>query len=225
MLRDVTEQLRHSRYYRNERLKARWGAAPAHVVALSVGCDIDDANNANWICQTIWIDVEMQKSGHHLGLDGNDRVENIEIRWNEQYESMKEFVEEHQGSKDEILNGLQEIKRQMILLGNQASDLFGRKQRGLISEETLIAEIRVLEGKANDFYHESGNLPFPPPDCKDFDDACQNLFATVHDLFLYYSERGLATWEQPNRDWLMLDTIKRFQDDIRQVEFEEKKIH
>ncbi len=82
-----------------------------------------------------------------------------------------------------------------------------------------------MEPIVTELYHQFGNILIPPEDCKDYDQACQNIFATIHNMFLYYSKRGLETWPKSNRDWLMQDTIKEFYDDWKRIEFEESKIH
>ncbi len=225
IVQDVTEQLKHSRYYRNEQTKARWGSTSAHAVWLFVGSDVGDTQNANWVCRSCWIDPSMPKDMRPLGLDGNDRIGEIHLDWNEQYESMKDFFEENQATKGEFLDRLQPITHEMILFGKEAVGLFRQYQQEQISEAELIRTMQALEQKVRELDRQAGDLPFSPADCKDFDQACQNLFATVDNMFLYYSEQGRTKWERPNRDWLMQDTIKRFNEDLQQIEFEEKKIH
>ena len=85
--------------------------------------------------------------------------------------------------------------------------------------------MQEMEPRVTELYHRSGNIPMPPEDCKEYDRACQNLFATIHDMFLYYSKKGLEIWPKENRDWLMQDTIKRFYNDLERIRFEESKIH
>jgi len=225
IVRDATERLKNSRYYRNELTKARWGATPAHVVWLFVGHDLDDITNANWVCRSCWIDTNLAKEMQPGGLTGNDSIGDIQIAWNEGYKGMTDFVDYHQGDKGAFLEDLTPIRQNMVALGNKAAARFSQYQQAKITEEQLISEMQAMASEADRLYDLSGNLPFPPPECKDFDQACQNLFATVHNMFLFYSDRGLEKWQKPSREWLMQDTIKRYHDHARKLDFEENKIH
>lgn len=225
ILREVTDRLKNSRHYRNEQTKARWGATPAHVVWLFVGFDIDDIANNNWVCRTCWIDVCLPKEMRPSGLKGNDQIDDIQIAWNDQYEGMKSFVDEHQSDKGEFLEHLRPIKERMITLGAKATQLFRRYQQEVITENALVSQLQILEKDADALYKESSNLTIPPLDCKDYDQVCQNLFATVHNMFLLYSQRGLKTWPKSNREWLFQDTVKRYDEDLQRLAFEDEKIH
>ncbi|MBC8217238.1 MAG: hypothetical protein H8E73_02125 [Planctomycetes bacterium] len=225
IVRDATEQMKNSRYYRNELTRARWGATLAHVVWLFVGHDLDDITNTNWVCKSCWIDPRLPKAMQPIGLTGNDCIGDIQIDWNEDYEGMKDFVDDHRRDKGGFLEELEPIKKGMIALGNKAAQLFSQYQQAQVSEDKLISAMQSMAAEADRLYDLASNLSFPPPECKEYDQACQNLFVAVHNMFLFYSDRGLETWQKSNREWLMQDTIKRYHDDIQKMEFEERKIH
>jgi len=221
----LTEELRNSRYYRNDQAKEHWGATPAHVVWLFIGYGTEDIENCNWACQTCWIDPHLPENMQPTRLDGNDRIGDIQIAWNDQYDGVKDFIEEHSTGKDEFLEQLCRIKSPMIGLGDKAIDLFTRYQHDTLSETSLISEMQSLQGNADTLYRDSGNLPFPPSDCKDYDQVCQSIFARIHNMFLFFSENGVKKWEKPRRDWLMQNTIRGYLEDLQRLDFEERKIH
>lgn len=113
----------------------------------------------------------------------------------------------------------------MIKLAREAINYFEKYRREEISEDDLILKMQEMEPIVTELYLQSGNIPIPPEDCKDYDQASQNIFATIHDMFLYFSKRGLERWPKQNRDWLMQDTIKRFYNDMERIRFEESRIH
>jgi len=225
IIQDVTRKLKYSSYYRNERVKARWGNSPAHVVWLFIAYDLEDVQNANWICRSCWIDSSLPENMRPIGLDGNERLEDIEIFWNDDYKLHKNFLESHSGTKEEVLETIRPILNEMMKLAKKAIEYFEEYRGGNISEEEFISKMHKMEPRVTELYLKSGNIPIPPEDCKDYDQACQNIFATIHNMFLYYSKRGLETWPKSNREWLMQDTIKIFYDDWKKIEFEESKIH
>ena len=225
IIQEATEKLKYSSYYRSERLKARWGKNPAHVVWLFIAYDLEDIQNANWVCRTCWIDPSLTKDMRPVGLNGNEKLGDIEILWNDDYKPYKNFFETFSGTKEEFLGAIQPILNEMIEFAKRAIEYFEEYRRGNIPEEELILRMQKMEPRVTEFYLQSGNIPMPPEDCKDYDQACQNIFATIHDMFLYFSKRGLETWPKRNRDWLMQDTIKRFYNDMNRIRFEETKIH
>ena len=89
----------------------------------------------------------------------------------------------------------------------------------------MISQMQKMEPRVTEVYQLSGNIAFPPEDCKDYDQACQNVFATVDNMFLYYSQRGLETWPKKNREPLMTFSIDDFEKNVARVQFEEEKLH
>jgi len=225
IIQEATEKLKHSNYYRNERVRARWGNTPAHVVWLFIAYDLEDIQNANWICRTCWIDSSLPENMRPIGLNGNEKLEDIEAFWNHDYKVHKNFLESHSGTKDEVLEAIHFVWNEMVEPAEQAIEYFKEYRCGNTSEEGFISKMQKMEPRVTELYLQSGNMPMPPEDCKDYAEACQNTFATIHNMFLYYSRTGLETWPRSNRDWLMQDTIKRFYDDWKRIELEESKIH
>ncbi|MCH7658905.1 MAG: hypothetical protein IIB05_11390 [Bacteroidetes bacterium] len=102
---------------------------------------------------------------------------------------------------------------------------FTKYKQGDLSEEEHIKSMERLCPNIDELYYKCGNLPIPPDDCKDYEQVCQNIFAIIHDISLYYSKRGLETWPRNNREWLMQNTIKRYREELRKLDFEESKLH
>jgi hypothetical protein len=225
IIQEATEKLRYSNYYRNERVKTRWGRTPAHVIWLFIAYDLEDIQNANWICRTCWIDPSLPENMRPLGLNSNEKLGDIEVFWNDDYKSHKGFFESHSGTKEEVLEAIRPILNEMIELAREAINYFEKYRREEISEDEFILKMQEIAPRVTELYLQSGNIPMPPEDYKEYDQACQNIFATIHDMFLYYSKRGLETWSKQNRDWLMQETIKRFHDGMERIRFEETKIH
>lgn len=224
IIKEVTEKLRKDTYCRNDLVRNRWGDSPAHVVWLNIGHSIEDLNHSNWSCQSQWIDPLLDKGMRPLGLHGSEVYENIEIRWNEDYKKMGSILETHSGTKNEVLTVLFKLLDEMDIVSKNAINLFKQYMEGDISESVFIKGMHQLAPKIDQIYNESGNVSLPPPDCKDFYQACQNIFATFHNMALYYSEIGLKQWKRNNRDSLMKSTIKSFLNEYEIVKFERKKL-
>lgn len=225
VIQEATEKLKYSNYYRNERVKARWGKIPAHVVWLSIAYDLEDIQNANWICRTCWIDPSLPEDMRPLGLNGNEELGDIEVFWNDDYKLHKNVFKSYSGMKEDILEAIHPILDEMIKLARHGINHSEKYKRGDISEDEFILKLQKMEPRVTELSHLSGNIPAPPEDCKDYYQACQNIFATICNMFLYYSKRGLETWHKRNRDRLMRDAIKQFYEVMERIRFEEGKMH
>ena len=225
IIEEETDKLKGSNYYRNERFKARWGKTPTHVVWLFIACDREDIRVANWVCRTCWISSSLPPEMRPMALKGNERMGEIDILWNDGYRSIKEAYENHFGTKEEVLSSVQKILKGMVYSAKQAIKCFEEYKSGSISERDFISKMQEMEPNVRKLYHESGNIPHPPLDLEDYDDACQNIFATIDNMFLYYSESGLEKWPRKNRDWLMQDSIESYYGELKVIEVEEKKIN
>nr|CBH38629.1 hypothetical protein BSM_21060 [uncultured archaeon] len=225
IIQKATEELKDSNYHRSEELKEKWGGIPAHVVWLYIACDLNDLQIPNWICRSCWIDRSLPENMRPHGLNGNEKVGDIEVLWNDDYKSDNKFFKSHFGTKEEVLENIRPILNEMMKLAKQAIAYFEEYRGRNISEEEFISKMQKMEPRVTELYLKSGNIPMPPEDCKDYYQACQNIFATIHNMFIYYSERGLETWPKRNRDLLMQDDKKRFHEGIERIYIEESKIH
>ena len=225
IIQEATEKLKYSNYYRNERIKARWGKTPAHVIWLFIACDPEDIQDVNWICRTSWIDPSLPEGRCPVGLNGNEKLGDIEILWNDEYEPYKEFFESLSGTKEQVLDAINPILEEMVTLANRAITHFEEYRRGELSESEFISKMQEMEPKVTELCRKSGNIPTPPIECEDYDQACQNIFATISAMFLYYSKKGLETWSKETRDFLMQGDIKRFYNGLERIKLEESKLH
>lgn len=226
IIQEATEKLKYSNYYCNDRVKERWGQTPAHVVWLFIAYDLDDIQNANWVYRTSWIDPSLPEDVSPLDLGGNEKLGDIEILWNDEYKSYKNVFEGFYDTKEEVLETNKRILNEIVELAYKAIEYFEEYRNEKIPEEEFISKMQKMEPRVNELYRQSGNIPMSSTkDCEDYDQACQYIFATIHDMFLYYSKRGLEIWPKKNRDWLMQDAIRRYYSDSERIKFEESKVH
>jgi len=225
IIQEATEKLKYSNYYCNEQLKACWGKTPAHVIWLFIASDPEDIQNVNWFCRTSWIDPSLPEHMRPIGLNGNERLGDIEILWNDEYKPYKDFYESLSGTKEQVLDAINPILEEMVTLAKRAIMHFEEYRRRELSESEFISKMQEMEPKVTELLLKSDNIPEPPLDCKDYDQACRLVFATISALFLYYSKKGLETWSKKNRDFLMQDDIKRFYNGLERIKFEENKLH
>jgi hypothetical protein len=225
IIKEATEKLKNSKYYRNEQVKTRWDNCKAHVVWLFVACDLEDVKNTNWLCQSCWMNHSEEDIVLPIPLNGNDTHEDIDILWNYNYKSSKIFMESITGTKESVLEVIEPILSDMINLATYCIENFNKYTAGYISEEAFLSIMNDTGPKIRDLYNSAGNVPLPPIDCKDYYQSCQNIFANIDNMALYFSPRGLETWDKPTRSNLMKMTINDFYKNITRIELEKAKLN
>ena len=74
-------------------------------------------------------------------------------------------------------------------------------------------------------YSQANDILLPPEECKDFDQACQNIFAIIYSMFSLYSKRNVEKRDQLSRVKEMKKTIERYYKELKIIDFERKKIN
>ncbi len=225
MVVDATQSVRNQDYARNEMVTARWGSQPAHVVWLFVACEPEDIRNTNWLCRTQWIDDGLVDNMRPISLNADEQVNGVGIAWNDDYESRKEMHREHSSPKGEYLRLAAEISEQMITFGQQAASWFASYEDSKMSEKELIAAVQSDTDRVRDTYLASGDMPFPPEDCKRYDEHLHGLCAIVDNMYLLWSEKGAELWPEPNRRYLVSDAVKRFIGERDRLAYEAERLH
>ena len=222
---EATEKIKNSDYYRNERARIKWGKSKAHVVWLFVACDVDDVKNINWLCQSCWMDHSSKNIILPQSLNGNDKYEDIDILWNNNYKSMKKFMESITGTKECVLGQIDSILKEMVDLAKNCIDDFNNYIAGNVSEEVFLLKMHEAEPKIRSLYLKVGNIPLPPIDCSGYYQACQSIFANIDNMILFFSAKGLEKWDQPTRKFLMKTAVGEFYKNIKRIELEKEKIN
>ena len=225
IIKEATMYFTQSKYHRNASLEAIWANFLAQVIWLYIANDVDDINNSNWICRTLWIDQDLREDMRPMKAEGHERIDDIEIYWNDEYETLKAFYEKHKGSKGEYLKLVSDILLNIRQFAEKGISLFKLYSEGEITEEIFIRNIQKLEPTVNDLYDRAGNLLFPPEECNDYDDACQSTIAIIANLFLYYSPKGLKRWPKEDRAKLFEMDIGNYLEEIAKLNHEKRKIH
>lgn len=224
VIQESTHALRHENYYRNEHTKSRWGETPAHVVWMFIAHDLEDVAAPNWVCRSMWLDPSLPGPFRPFPLRADEWLDDIAVAWNHQYRVLKRLYAANLGTKQQVVEGLQAILKPMVRSASRATELFGEYTDGRMSEEDFVSAMQKMEPQVRELYLESMRIPLPPQDCTDYEQACQDVFAIIDNVFLFYSERGLRTWPKKNRDWLMQDAVNRYYEHIERIKFEEAKL-
>ena len=225
IIREKTEEMKHREYYRTPRVEERWGKTPAHVVWLYVASSLEDVQNHNWRCTSCWIDPALPEDFRPLLPGDREALDGIEISWNKEYHPLAQYLSEDRNAPKEVyLREADTVCKILIGLGNSAVEKFQAYSAGALSEADLIQHMQALTPQEAEAFQRSHTLPRPPLECDAYGNACSNLSATVDNMFLFYSPRGLGKWPQKNRDYLMREAIELFEENKVAIDYERKKI-
>jgi len=224
VIRRATDEVAHDTYHRNEQVAKRWKGHPAQVVWLFVAADSRDLRTHNWLVRTEWIDPALDPRMRPLRMEAVEYIGDIGVVWEEGYVEKRKYYREHTASKGEFLGKLDALVERALVAGEAVRQAFALYEGGTIDETQLTAEVRRLSPEIGDFLLGSGDLPLPPEDAHEYDATAQTLIGWLHNITLYYSERGQEMRSQSARAYLARETIKDFCSARQRLELEREKL-
>lgn len=220
VIQEATLALRKSNYYRSENTKSRWGNKTADVVWLFITNDLEDVQTTNWICQSSWISLELAEPFRPKRLDGDEEINGIEIKWNNLYKSNKGLFDNHFGSKEEVIDKCEALLSEMLPFARDAIEQYKKYQSKSSTMEEFVSYMKLYRPKVNQLYLQAGDMPIPPTECKDYSQECQNIYATIDNMFIYVNDDF-----DKQKEWLFTQAIKDLELELQRLEFEKRKFH
>lgn len=217
-------EFRSAELFRNAITRSYWEGQPTHAVWLFVYQSLDDVPQANWICRCLWLSPDLTGSGRPPPLQGNDSIDGTTIDWNEKYQARSQFAAEHTLSQADFLAQLDSVMAALEPEVATVLKLHEGHQQGKMTVDAYVAGMSAAEPRIRTLYQHSGNLGFAPTTCHRLSQSFQQLMAAAHNVVLPFSERGLATWPQRNRDYLVRDAIETLEGEIDRLKIERQRL-
>jgi len=214
---EVVSEFRSADIFRSEITMRYWAGQPTHAVWLFVYQSLDDVPHANWICRCQWLSPDLPSSARPLALKGIESIEGIVIDWNERYQASAEFAKAHTVSHATYLSQLDRVLRQLEPLMTEVLGFYDHYQRGDLDNYTYVARMHLLEPDLFELYQQSGNIGIAPTNYQDLSQVFQQMMAAAHNVVLPFSERGLKTWPQRNRDYLVRSAVEHYLAEVEEV--------
>lgn len=224
VIREVSDSLKHREYYRSDLVKRRWKGKSAQVIFLFIYRTLDDVRITNWICRSLWIDENLPPQFAPFQHDGEDIGDNIVVDWSKHYKLMQRIREQHSLTKEDYLAELEAILKTVTVYAEKAIRLMNDHNSGVLNSKEYAQEMKKLEPDVTELYIRAGDIGLAPLECKDLSERFQTLMASVHNIVLPFSERGLKTWEERNRKYLVDRAIEEYQKNMIRLEFEWEKV-
>lgn len=214
----ATQNIRNREYYRNEITRQRWAGHPAQVVTLFIYQSPDDAQQANWICQSQWIDSSLAPQFSPARLAGEEIVDGIIIHWAESYTVMRRFYQENTATKEVYLQQLLSILRRLQPLVQEIIRLTNAVENQTIPEETYDREMESLEARVSQLYLESSEMDLAPYECQDINSSFKSSISFAHNITLPFSRLGKGRWSTTQRKYLVTNSINNYQKEMQRLE-------
>ena len=214
----ATNELRRSRFTRSDLVQNAFGDRDADCVWLFVYLDLRDKQQTNWICRSLWISPDAPKDLCPMPLNGQEFLGEIEIDWNKDYFSMRQFWSEHLGNKAGWLEKTRALLPEVERLEHLAQDLLAKLEDGHLSSAAYTNEMTRLEQEASELFRASGNSDWPPLECEEADSRFRSMTSYLHNAYVPFASWGKADWAWDNKIWLVKSALKNFssaRDDFR----------
>ena len=225
VIQEVTEDLKSREYYRSDLIKQRWKGKPTQVIFLFIYQTLDDIRTTSWICRSLWIDENLPSQFAPIRHKGEDIGFDTVVDWSENYEFMRRIREQHSRTKEDYLEELERILKLVKGHVEQAIKLVDEHKSMILTSKAYISEMVELESQITKLYMQAGDIGLAPLECKDLAERFQSLMGYAHNIVLPFSERGLRTWQESNRQYLVRRAIENYQKDMIRLEFELEKVH
>ncbi|TAE60789.1 MAG: hypothetical protein EAZ76_02155 [Nostocales cyanobacterium] len=85
IIKSVTWELRQMISYRSDRFKMDFGDKGADIAIVFLYKDDIDVQNHNYVCRSCWCSSELTEEAKQICFIGNDKLDEIEIDWNPDY--------------------------------------------------------------------------------------------------------------------------------------------
>jgi hypothetical protein len=206
-------------------MKELWADKPAHVIWTYVGRSMEDIDQGNWVCRSLWVDpkVEQALSIHPLG--GDEKINGIEFIWNSHYDAHKEFVSEHRASKGEVMGRIEELANALLKYAELAKREFAAFNGNKIVESELAREFQQHCEEVRELYLSCSDVPFGPPDTSEVVDLCGLIGGSVDELFDAYSVRWMKERTAVQRRVRFETALSTLQRDLKKWEVAWEKVH
>jgi hypothetical protein len=213
--RKATSDIRKERYNLDS-FKKIFGDRDADVVSLFVAGDLQDVENANWYCRTLWVSNSLASDKRPSPIGGDDLGDGLEVVWKNEYANDADFYRSLQIDKQEYLTKVRSFTANTEALLEKT---FGRGTT-IICPPPAFSQYAVL---MREVYIESNDIGLPPYECRDVAQQFEDVMALADNAFIYAKN---VLNEPANLGWpVQLETeLKSWYRSVGRLQYELEKI-
>lgn len=225
IIRAETEIVKAKEIYRDKQTEKLWHGTPAHIVWLHLFTSREDAADYNAFCRSEWISDSLSPKFVPMRLKGNDKIDDITIEWPSDYELRRALYDQYRISQADYLHQAAKILASLTPLVNRAISLTEQLDAGQLTYDKYITEMQQLEPQITALDQEAGNIGQPPLELNLFTENFRSLTGYAFNITFPLTEKGLVTWERPNRQMIVKQAIKYYLRVQKRVEEQLRKLY
>lgn len=225
IVRQLTNDGAKRRYHRNHLVEGRWGDSDAHVVWAFVYLSAEDHSQRNHICRSLWIHDELEEPFRPMGFEGENVGDNVIVEWSSNYTLLAEYAATHTVTKEEYLSQVLPLIEALKTLLTAVEEPLLALSRGEIAETSFLSASQQPRKRINDIYFEISGMPLAPFECHDMDRKLESFVAYMDNISLYFSEKGLTTWDERSRLEQSLQQRAYARETLQYLEYEILEVH
>ncbi|MFA9479368.1 DUF4365 domain-containing protein [Phycisphaerales bacterium AB-hyl4] len=224
IIRQVTMDGTKRQYHRNHLVAGRWSGADAHVVWTFVYPSAEDEARCNHICRSLWIDESLDGTARPVSIKGENIGEGIIVEWRKDYSFLARHTSTNTMTKEDyfgvVISRIHELKQLLSDIESHLRSL----EAGNITEGAFIDATDGSREQINDIYMSISEMPHAPFECKEMDKCLESFIASMHNIYLLYSDNGRQTRTAHNRLVLSLQQRTYAREQLGELEYEMRKI-
>ena len=224
VVRQLTNDGAKRRYHRNYLTEARWGDSDAHVVWTFVYPTVEDYERNNFICRSLWMNDDLPQESRPFAMQGENIGDGIIVDWNQDYEKWATFLKAHESTKEAYFSDAIPLYEELISLSESVATELKKMSLNEITETAFLLPAKGKMERINEIYREIGDLPLPPVECGDVNLKLLELSGWADDIALFYSDTGMAKWDERSRLSQSLERVAYLQKTAAEFNYELEKV-
>lgn len=219
---EIKKHLEKADIYRNDEQKARFLGKNINHLFVYIGFSEEDIKNSNFYANATWVDDQQDKKWwYRLGPE-DSLINDIHIKINSSYEMIKDLIIRNTVEDAVVIEKLKHTRLEMINIAEKIIFSFNEYHNNIISEDDLFSLVTPLTSQLNKHYFAATEIELPSTKIKHYMDVNLSLLGTIHDFSYFYNEKYRVQRDTKNRKAVMLNTISRYHNDLRELEKAEK---
>ncbi len=224
IVRQLTSDGAKRRYHRNHLVKGQWGDSDAHVVRTFIYLSAEDHSQRNYICRSLWIRDDLEEAFRPMGFDGENVGDNIIVEWSSNYKLLADHAASHTMTKEDYLSQVLPLIDELKALLSMVEEPLLALSQGKIAEQDFLSVTERSRRRINDIYFQITAMALAPFECHEMDRQLENFIASMDNIVLFFSEKGLQTWDERSRLEQALQHRSYARETLGNLEYERKKI-
>lgn len=213
IIKNVTWELRQDIFNRSESLRMYFGKEGANIVILFLYKDLIDLNNMNYICKSCWCKSNLPKETKQVCFEGNDdKLDEIQIHWNNEYNQRREFLLKNIGSKEDWIQNVTEFFPKAEEIIQQLKVNLDNYNKDILNQQQIESFLKNVAFQANDIVLKSDQWGKIPSD--DYQES-YNIFAKLKNNFSrifipFYEDQEEREWK--DKLWIIKMSLQGYED-------------